>query len=253
MTQTFAGENIWIIGASSGIGAALAAELAAGGARVALSARRAAELDKVNAGLTNPANHAVMPLDVSDAAGFDAAAAKVAALFGRIDRVVFLSALYTPSAVEAITRDELRKIVDVNLLGAFYCAQSVVPVLRAQGGGQLALCGSVAGYRGLANSQPYAATKAAVISLAETLRLEEAQNNIDIRLISPGFVKTPLTDKNDFAMPMMISAEEAASSLARQLRGCAFEITFPKKFTTIMKFLRLVPDVLYFPMAARFR
>lgn len=257
MTSTasgmFTGENIWVIGASSGIGEALACELAAQGARVALSARRGEELERVRSGLVNAAQHVVAALDVADAAAFDAVAVKIASQFGRIDRVVFLSALYAPSAVDAIKRNELRQIVDVNLMGAFYCAQSVVPVLRAQNGGQLALCGSVAGYRGLANAQPYAATKAAVISLAETLRIEEAGNGIDIRLISPGFVKTPLTDKNDFAMPMMITAEEAAESLARQLRGGGFEITFPKKFTTIMKILRLLPDALYFPIAARFR
>ena len=250
---TFTGENIWIIGASSGIGSALADELARQGARLVLSARRADELEKVKSSLVNAASHVVLPLDVSDADAFQMVAAQAVVTVGRLDRVVFLSALYAPSAVAAIRRDDLRRIVDVNLLGAFYCAEAVLPLLRKQGGGQLALCGSVAGYRGLANAQPYAATKAAVINLAETLRIEEAVHKIDIRLISPGFVKTPLTDKNDFPMPMIISAEAAAVSLAQQLRGSSFEITFPKKFTTLMKFLRLLPDFIYFPLAARFK
>lgn len=239
-----AARTCWIIGASSGIGEALARELAGRGWRLALSARRGDSLRQLAQEL-GPA-HIAVPLDVTDAAAFDAAAAQVAGALGRIDSVVHLAAVYAPASIEAMDIARAREIVDVNLMGSLYCVHSVLPVLRAQGGGQLALCGSVAGYGGLPNAQPYGATKAAVINFAQSLRAEQARHNIDVRIINPGFVRTPMTDQNDFPMPMMIEPRAAAQSLADQLAGRGFEIHFPRRFTWLMKVLNLLPAPLYF-------
>lgn len=240
----YTGKNFWIIGASSGIGEALAHELSARGARLALSARREDALKALAARLGN--QHIPLTLDVTRPADIINAAAGVKAAFGRIDGVIVLSAIYAPSSIADMTPESAAEIVNVNLTGALNCAYALLPILRAQKGGLIALCGSVAGYRGLPNAQPYGATKAAIINFAETMRLEEARNGIDVRVINPGFVRTPMTDKNDFDMPMIIKPEEAARSLADQLAGKAFEIHFPKKFTLIMKVLRILPQAAYF-------
>lgn len=242
-------KNVWIIGASSGIGLALAHELARRGARLALSARSKDALDILKEAIG--VQHAVFPLDVTDAASFAKTVTDVNNAFGRLDHIINLSAVYTPSSLAEMDLAEARRIVDINLMGTINTLQIVLPVLRTQGGGQIALCGSVAGYRGLPNAQPYAATKAAIISLAETARLEEMKNGIDVRVINPGFVRTPMTDKNSFPMPMMISPEKAAIAIADGLLSSSFEIHFPKKFTWLMKFLKILPDALYFRLLRR--
>jgi short-subunit dehydrogenase len=246
----YTGKNYWIIGASSGIGAALAAEMSARGARLALSSRNADALARL--ALQSAGRHAVYPVDVRDGAALADAAASVFADMGHIDGVIVLSAVYTPMSFAAMDIGAARDIVDVNLMGVINAIHAVLPLLRGQKSGQLALCASVAGYRGLANAQPYAATKAAVISLAESLYLEETGNGIDVRVINPGFVSTPMTDKNNFPMPMMITPEDAARAIADQLTSKSFDIHFPKKFTRIMKIIRLLSYPLYFALARRF-
>ena len=140
-------------------------------------------------------------------------------------------------------------MLEVNVLGAFNIVQRVLPYMQEQGEGQIALCGSVAGYAGLPGGQPYSATKAAIINLAESLKAENPA--LDIKLINPGFVKTPLTDKNDFQMPMMLSAEQAAVEVAQGLLSRRFEIHFPKKFTFLLKTLKWLPHGLYFYLVKR--
>lgn len=242
-------KNVWIIGASSGIGLALAHELARRGARLALSARRQDALDNLKNELGTI--HVVFPLDVTDASAFIKIAVDVKDTLGQLDCVINLSAIYTPSSLANMNLVDARNIIDVNLMGTINTLQAVLPVLRAQGGGQIALCGSVAGYRGLPNAQPYAATKAAVINLAETARLEESKSGVDVRVINPGFVRTPMTDKNSFSMPMMISPEEAAQSIADGLLASSFEVHFPKIFTWIMKIVKIIPNRLYFRLFRR--
>lgn len=243
------GKNIWVIGASSGIGHALAKELSRRGARLVVSARSAEPLEQLAHGL-GPQNIA-LPLDVTDLAAFREAAALLVKAFGRIDGVIYMAGTYTPAPLSALTPEDARRIVDVNLMGALNCIGATLPYLRAQAGGLLALCASVAGYRGLPKAQPYAATKAALINLAESLRAEEEAHGIDVRVINPGFVKTPMTDKNDFAMPFLLSPEDAAHAIANGLAGGAFEIHFPKRLSLLLKALRLLPDALYFKIAGR--
>lgn len=241
-------KNIWLIGASSGIGAALAKELATRGANVILSARREDKLEEVKTDLTQ-GTHMVLPMDVSDADEIGQQIKKLLASYNRIDSVVFLAAIYSAHDGKPKDIDFIQKMITVNLGGAFNLAEKIRPVFEQQKGGQLVLCGSVAGYRGLPKGQPYCATKAGIINYAESLHVEWKDKGIDVKLICPGFVETPLTDKNQFEMPMIITSKKAAEYIADGLQGRAFEIHFPKRFTLIMKFLRLLPNALYFKIA----
>jgi short-subunit dehydrogenase len=153
--------------------------------------------------------------------------------------------------IETLNISDVRQIIETNVLGAFYVLNAVIPLLKSQSYGQIALCGSVAGYIGLPGGQPYSATKAAIINLAESLRAELPQT-IDVKVINPGFVKTGLTAKNNFEMPMMITPEKAAMFIADGLLKKNFEIHFPKKFTFFMKLIQFLPYCLSTKIAAQF-
>lgn len=244
----FQGKTIWIIGASSGIGEALARELSGLGARLVLSARRKEKLDEINHAMGG--SHTVIPLDISDVQASKAAMGEIEKS-GTLDSVIFLAAIYAPHNGKPKDIDTIRKMLDVNIGGAFNTVDAVRDYFIKRGSGQIVLCGSVAGYRGLPTGQPYCATKAAIINLAESLYVDLGRKNIDVKVICPGFVKTPLTDKNDFKMPMMIEADEAARAIAKGLQGKTFEIHFPKKFTYIMKAVQILPYWLYFKLIKR--
>ena len=241
--DTIKNKKIWIIGASSGIGAALASELSQRGAKLLISARRKDELEKLSAGLSGVVVSA--PLDVSDAK----ALSEAAQAHGPFDSVIFLAAIYNPSLIENMKLTEAHRMVDININGALNTINAVYPNMRKVRKGQIALCGSVAAYCGLPNSQPYSLTKAAIMSLAQTLKIEAEPHNIDIKLISPGFVRTPLTDKNNFDMPMIIEPQDAARIIADGLTSRIFEIHFPKKFTRLIKILAVLPYPVFFKFA----
>ncbi len=245
------GKNIWIIGASSGIGYALAHEIAARGASLILSARSEDQLHKLNDKMGG--DHNVMPLDVANHDMFEKVTRDVEGLQAPLDSVIFLAAIYNAHDGQPKEIDFVHKAIHVNLGGAFNLVHFVRPIFDRQGFGQIALCGSIAGYRGLPSGQPYCATKAGIINYAESLYVELKPHNIDVKVICPGFVKTPLTDKNNFPMPMIITAGEAAKHIADGLTKRAFEIHFPKRFTYIMKFLRLLPNWLYFKIIGYLR
>lgn len=238
-------ETIWIIGASDGIGAALAGAYARRGVRLVLSARSEGRLAALAESL-GPA-HVVVPVDVGARESVEAAADRVARL-GSVDRVINLAAIYDPGKALEIDPDMAAKIVEVNLTGSLLVAQAAARVLRD--GGQLALTGSVAGYVGLPQGQIYSATKAGVINLAESLRAE-LKGRIDVRLISPGFVATRLTQKNDFDMPALLEPAEAAAQIARGLDRSGFEIHFPRRLTLALKFLRALPYWAALPLTRR--
>lgn len=240
------GKRYWVIGAGGGIGAALCRELELRGATLILSGRNEEKLRALYDEFDG-APHEILPVDVTDAAGLAAAAEKA-----NPDAAVLLSAAYRlPEMTGALKPEDNAHIINVNLTGTFHFVSAVLPVFKKNGGGQIALCASVAGYSGLPTGQPYCATKAGMINLAESLRAEHAGTAIDVKLICPGFVKTELTDGNDFPMPMIIEAEEAGRCIADGLAKKAFEIHFPKRFTLILKFLRILPYCLYLPLAAK--
>lgn len=237
-------ERILIVGASDGIGAALARAWAKRGAQLILSAR---STDKLTDLAQELGGAIVLPCDVADRDSLAAAAAQISA-GGPLDRAVTLAALYDPGKVLDINPDRAAQIVTVNLTGSFNFVRAAVPLLRR--GGQLALTGSVAGYVGLPQGQIYSATKAAVINLAETLRAELAPDT-DVRLISPGFVATRLTEKNDFAMPALMQPDQAAKVIVSGLDRNGFEVHFPRRLTLSLKLLRALPYALALPLTKR--
>lgn len=242
-------KNIWIIGASSGIGKSTAQYLANQGANVALSARRAQELDDVRQSLNGNGHHMTLPFDVSDVTAFDSSLKTLMSQWDRLDSVLFLPAMYDFHSTKRKDLNFIHKAIDVNFKAALTTVEKVIPIFEKQGQGQIALCGSVAGYRGLPNGQPYCATKAAIVNYAESLKVEMEPYNIDVKLISPGFVKTPLTDKNDFPMPFIIESSKAAKCIGDGLTSRTFEIHFPKRMTYLMKILGMLPAPLYFMVA----
>jgi short-subunit dehydrogenase len=236
--MAFARETIWIIGASSGIGRELAIQLAGLGATLILSARREQELIQLRQKLGE--NHSVYPLDVADLAAVDKVAGQITAHHNKLDRVLFLPALYKPAAICDMDINFAHKLIDVNLTGAMYVVHAVLPIFARQQSGQLVLCGSVAGYLGLPNGQPYSASKAGLINFAESL-YAEAPAYLDVKLINPGFVRTSMTAKNDFVMPMITTVQHAAAVIIRGLTKRAFEIHFPRRFTILLKLLSILP------------
>ena len=242
------GRRVWIVGASSGIGAALAADLDARGARLALSARSAGRLRDVAEGMRDVM---VLPLDVTDAGAFTPAMMQILDAWGGLDLVILNAGTYTPLRAWDLTTDTARQTVHTNLLGVMDGVAAVVPQMLRQQGGAIAIVGSVAGYRGLPKALAYGPSKAALINFAETLYLDLAPQGVSVFIINPGFVATPLSAQNDFDMPALISAEDAARRIVRGFAGGAFEIHFPQRFTRVMKLLRWLPDRLYFSLVSR--
>lgn len=250
------GKTVWIVGASSGIGRALAVALLAHGARVAVSARNAEALAEFAAlhgdAPDAPARVIVLPLDVRDPVAVAAAHAQLTGIAGVIDLVLFNAATYDALRADAFALDVMLAHQQVNYVGALNVLAAVLPALVARGAGHISLTGSVAGFRGLPKSLAYGPTKAALTHLAEVLYLDLHARGIGASLIQPGFVDTPLTGKNDFKMPALISPAEAAEAILQGWRRGAFEIHFPRRFTFWMKLMRLLPYRLYFPFVARF-
>lgn len=244
MARAQARRRIWIIGASAGIGAALARALAARGTELLLSARD----DTALAALAADCGGAgIAPLDLGQPGGLAAICERMRRA-PRFDAIICTAAIYEPGRIADLAPDRVEAMVRVNLLGMLEVARLCPPLIRD--GGQLVLFGSVAGYLGLPGGQPYSATKAALNNLAESLAVELAPR-VDVRLVCPGFVATRLTARNDFAMPFLITAEQAAAEVLRGMARRGFEIHFPRRFTLMMKVLRLLPYGLSLPLLRR--
>lgn len=237
--------NVWIVGASSGIGAATARALLAAGARVVLSARSRDQLDQVAAGHVNAT---VLPLDVTDAPAVREAWSAVRSQMARVDLVLVVAGTHQAIRAWELREADARALLDVNLMGPINVTAAVASDLIVQGMGAIGIVSSVAAYRGLPKALVYGASKAALVNFAEALYLDLRPRNVGVYLVMPGFVKTPLTDRNDFRMPNLISAEEAAAEIVDGLRAGRFEIHFPRAFTRKLKLLRLLPYRLYFPL-----
>ncbi len=243
------GVRVWVVGASSGIGAAVAGLLLAQGARVALSARNAGELRRMAS--VHGGSALALPFDVTDAPAAAATLRQIVAEWGGIDFVLLCAGTHQPLRAWELESDAARRLVEVNLTGTFNCLQPVLQQLLHQQAGAVAIVASVAGYRGLPTALVYGPTKAALINLAETLYMDLAPRGIGVFLVNPGFVRTPLTDRNDFRMPALIGADEAARHILDGLARGEFEIHFPKRFTGWLKLLRLLPYRLYFALVRR--
>ena len=240
--------RVWVIGASTGIGAATAKLLLDAGARVALSARSADKLREVASG---HANAIVEPLDFTHGAEVTAAWERIRAKWNGVDLVLVVAGTHKEMRAWELNENDSRALLEINLHAVINTTGAVVPGLLAQGRGAIGIVASVAGYRGLPKALIYGASKAAVINFTETLYLDLHPKGLGVYLIMPGFVKTPLTDGNDFTMPHLISAEEAAREIVAGLRAGDFEIHFPRAFTRQLKFLRLLPYRWYFWLVRR--
>jgi short-subunit dehydrogenase len=238
--------RVWIIGASSGIGAALASQLAEAGARLILSARRESALQA----LALEGAH-VLPLDVSDAGAVAGAHEKITAEWGGIDLVIYCAGLYTPMRSWELDLEKVYQGMSVNLGGIYHLLRPLIPGLLQQGAGGLCLVASVAGYTGLPKALAYGPFKAAMINLAQILYADLAPRGIGVYLVNPGFVATRLTAKNDFTMPALIEPETAARDIIAGLGRGAFEIHFPKRFTWWLRRVSRLPDWLRLPLMKR--
>jgi short-subunit dehydrogenase len=243
--------RVWITGASSGIGRAVALRYAANGAQVAASARSAAALAQLAAEPAAGGRIRAYPVDVTARAAMVATVARIDAELGPIDLAILNAGTHEPVDGRRFDAAVFDRLIAVNLGGAINGLHAVLPGMVARRAGHVALVASVAGYGGLPTAAAYGATKAALINLAEALKLELDAVGVRLSLVNPGFVRTPLTDRNEFPMPALMEVDAAARALIRGLARGGFEVTFPRRFTLAMKLLRLLPYRLYFPLVAR--
>lgn len=242
-------QKVWLIGASSGIGAALARQLLNAGAEVVISARRLPQLQQVAA--ENLKTHCVA-LDVSDRSAWATAYTEVVKLIGTPDLVVFCAADYRPERSWDVSTEQAESTLRINLLSAYAALEQVLPAMLARGSGGVALIASVAGYLGLPNASVYGPSKAALINLAEILYSDLHPKGINVYLINPGFVKTGLTAKNTFTMPALQTPQQAAMAIWQGMSAGEFEIHFPRRFTRWLKILQLMPYRLRFALFERY-
>ena len=235
---------IWITGASTGIGKALAIKFAKNGWIVAASARREELLKKLTEINENINSY---PLDVTKIDNCKSVAQLIIKDLGKIDICVFGTGMHDPTSEKKFNLKKIREIMEVNYFGTMNCINSIYEYFSKKKSGQISIISSVAGYRGLPAAGAYCASKSALISFAESLYFDMIRKNVQVKLISPGFIKTPMTDQNDFPMPMIKSAEYAAEKIyLGLLKKNGFEIHFPKAFTFLMKMIQILPNWLYF-------
>tara|TARA_B100001029_G_C15036141_1_gene440275 strand:- start:240 stop:992 length:753 start_codon:yes stop_codon:yes gene_type:complete len=239
-------KNIWITGASSGIGRALAIKFAEKGWQVAASARREDLLNEIS---NLNKNISSFPLDVTDKEKCKEIFNQIKNKYNDIDICFFSTGTWDPKKERDIDIDQMKNVMEVNFFGTLNCIKTVEQYFKDRNDGHISIVSSIAGYRGLPNSTGYGASKAALNNLAESLYFDFGRHNVRISLISPGFIKTPMTDKNEFKMPFLKTPEFAADKIYNGLiNGSSFEIDFPKELTLILKFLKLLPDRIYFSL-----
>ncbi|WP_299397268.1 SDR family NAD(P)-dependent oxidoreductase [Pelagibius sp.] len=243
---------ILITGASLGLGRALALRCARAGWRVVASARGREQLESLAAEAAELSGEITpYPLDVTDAAAVAAAVQHVEAEIAPIGIAVLNAGTHRPMAAESFRAADVEGLLKLNVLGIANCLEALLPRMIARRQGRLALVASVAGYAGLPTAAGYGASKAAVINMAESLKPELDRLGVVLQVVNPGFVQTPLTDKNDFPMPFLMPADAAAEAFFRGLESQRFEIVFPRRFVYLMKLLKLLPYRLFFALTRR--
>lgn len=243
MTANYSWKVVWITGASSGIGRELTLQLARSGIRVAASARSADALAKL---ASEHANIVPIPLDVTDAAAVRDAVHRIETEIGPIDLAILNAGVWTPVEVTELKAELIAAAFDVNVLGMTNALEPLMPAMLKRGQGHVALVSSIAGYRGIPRGAAYAPTKAAVISLAECLECELYDKGIEVSVVCPGYVETPMTEVNHFAMPFILKPDDAAARMIKGLAKKKYEIAFPWPMVLLTKLGRRVPHGLYF-------
>ena len=242
-------KNVWITGASSGIGKALAIKFVNEGWQVAASARRENLLEELN---NNHPNILSFPLDVKDGPRAKKVFENIIEKLREINIAVFCTGIHDPDAEKELSSEKIREIMETNFFGTLNCIMAVNSYFRERENGHIAVVSSVAAYRGLPAASGYCASKSALTSLAESLYFDFKRYGVRVSVISPGFIKTPMTDKNKFPMPMIKSPEFAAEKIFIGLtKKNAFEIHFPKPFTIMMKLLKIMPNWIYLLVAEK--
>jgi short-subunit dehydrogenase len=235
-------KRYWIVGASEGLGLALAKKMSEAGASLVLTARNEARLKEIAASLPNKAE--VLPLDITNLA----AVKKSAKILKNLDGFVFLAGAYWPMSAQEWDIGKVTKMVNVNLIGALHTLEVILPMFIEKNRGHLVFTGSLAGYRGLPAALGYGSSKAAIANLSETLRYDLKETSIKVQLINPGFIKTRLTDKNKFKMPQIMAPEDAAEKMFSNMNKNNFSSSFPAPFSWLFRVSRVLPDSIYFKL-----
>ncbi|MEM9637206.1 MAG: SDR family NAD(P)-dependent oxidoreductase [Pseudomonadota bacterium] len=234
------GKRYWLVGAGDGLGAALARRLSEAGAHVIVSARSE---DKLKALVDDlPRDGSYQTVDVAD----DQSVAQAAEAVGLVDGVVFLAGVYWPFGAQEWHAEQATAMADINFTGLMRVMGAVVPEMVRRDAGHIVITGSLSGFRGLPGSIGYTASKAGTMSLAECMYADLRQTGVQVQVANPGFIKTQLTDKNDFKMPFLMTPEEAAEHMFQHMNGNSFKVSFPRLFSLVFRGSQLLPDWLYF-------
>ena len=234
------GKRYWLVGASEGLGRELALLISRAGAEVIVSARSKDRLDTLVDEL--PGKGRAVPVDVADLAAVQAAAAEV----GEIDGVVYLAGVYWPMAAQDWDNEKADMMGQVNYLGASRVVGAVIGQMVQRDAGHIVLTGSLSGFRGLPGAIGYSASKAGLMVLAESMHADLRRTGVQVQVVNPGFIKTRLTDKNDFKMPFIMEPETAARELFDHMNSEGFKKSFPMLFSWVFRGSQFLPDWLYF-------
>lgn len=232
------GKKYWIIGASEGLGRELSIQLSNLGVKLIISARNETRLNK----LSSLTKAKVLALDVLDIDAIKQASKSV----GIIDGVIYVAGDYTPLNSTTWNVEEVDKMIAVNFTGAAKVLGFIVPKFLKQNNGHIVMIGSLSGFRGLPNAIGYGASKAAMMHLAENIKADLYKTPIKIQLINPGFIKTRLTEKNNFKMPFIMSVEDAAKRVIIAMNSNRFQTNFPLIFSLLFRASNLLPAFIYF-------
>ena len=234
------GKRYWLVGASEGLGSALAQRLSGAGANLVLSARSEDRLKDLAARLPAPVE--VRPVDVSDTESVRDAAERV----GEVDGLVYLAGVYWPMPATEWNADHAEAMANVNFTGLIRMMGAVVPGMVERDRGHVVVTGSLSGFRGLPGAIGYGASKAGVMSLAETMRSDLRKTGVKVQLVNPGFIRTRLTEKNAFRMPQLMEPEDAARAIFEHMNTESFSLSFPRPFSWLMRASQFLPDGIYY-------
>ncbi len=238
--RTLSGKTYWLVGASEGLGRALALKLSQAGCNLVLSARGTDSLEALTREL--PGNARVVPCDVSDRASV----VRAAQAAGEFDGLVFLAGVYWPFPASEWNAEQTEAMFDINLTGAARVLGQVVPMMVARKSGHIVLTGSLSGYRGLPGSIGYSSSKAGLMHLAESMHCDLRGSGVDVQLANPGFIRTRLTDKNTFSMPFLMEPAQAAGEIVTLMRQTRFQRAFPWLFSLVFRGGNFLPDWAYY-------
>ena len=242
--KSWAGKTYWLVGASEGLGAALAEVMSRAGAELILSARSREKLDALAA--TLPGKVRVQPVDVADCASVKAAAEAI----GPVDGLVFLAGVYWPMPSQDWDADKATAMADINFTGMVRVLGQVVPAMVARNAGHIVITGSLSGFRGLPGAIGYAASKAGTMSLAESMYADLRKTGVQVQLANPGYIHTRLTAQNTFRMPFIMEPEQAARSMFDHMQTDHFKTSFPTRFSWVFRLSQFMPDWIYYRLFA---